>query len=61
MKKQIAIAALTIGAVVLGTDQVLAQNSEKASTSVNIILADVIAMDIGTVASEGTVDFNYGT
>ena len=61
MKKQIAIAALTIGAVVLGTDQVLAQNSEQASTSVNIILADVIAMDIGTVASEGTVDFNYGT
>ena len=61
MKKQIAIAALTIGAVVLGTDQVLAQNSEQASTSVNIILADVIAMDIGTVASEGTVDFNYGS
>ncbi|QQQ29059.1 peptidoglycan-binding protein LysM [Chryseobacterium indoltheticum] len=61
MKKQIAIAALTIGAVVLGTDQVLAQNSEQASTSVNIILADVIAMDIGTAASEGAVDFNYGS
>lgn len=60
MRKQIFIAALSLGAVALGTDQVLAQNSEQVSTSVNIILSDVIAMDIGTVASEGTVDFNYG-
>jgi len=60
MKKQIFIAALSLGAITLGTDQVLAQNSEQVSKSVNIILSDVIAMDIGTVASEGTVDFNYG-
>ena len=59
MKKQIAIAALTIGAIALGNNQVFAQNSEQVNTSVNIILADVIAMDIGTVASGGTVDFNY--
>lgn len=61
MKKQIVIAALSLGAIALGTNQVLAQNSEQVSTSVNIILADVIAMDAGTVASGGTVDFNYGS
>lgn len=59
MKKQNAIAALTIGAIALGTTPVLAQNSEQVNTAVNIILADVIAMDIGTIASGGTVDFNY--
>ncbi len=60
MKKQIFITALSLGAIVLGTKQVMAQNSGQMSTSVNIILSDVIAMDIGSVASEGTVDFNYG-
>ena len=59
MKKQNAIAALTFGAIALGINPVLAQNSEQVNTAVNIILADVIAMDIGTVASRGTVDFNY--
>jgi len=59
MKKQNAIAALTFGAIALGTTPVLAQNSEQVNTAVNIILADVIAMDIGTVASGGSVDFNY--
>ncbi|NML56294.1 peptidoglycan-binding protein LysM [Chryseobacterium cheonjiense] len=61
MKKQIFIAALSLGAIALGTNQVLAQNSEQATTSVNIILADVIALDAGTVASGGTIDFNYGS
>ncbi|CAD0218150.1 Peptidoglycan-binding protein LysM [Chryseobacterium sp. JV274] len=61
MKKQIFITALSLGAITIGTNRVLAQNSEKVSTSVNIILADVIAMDIGTDASEGAVDFNYGS
>ncbi|MEJ5049560.1 peptidoglycan-binding protein LysM [Chryseobacterium culicis] len=61
MKKQIFIIALSLGAIALGTNQVMAQNSEQVSTSVNIILSDVIAMDIGSVASEGTVDFNYGS
>ncbi|MDR6919853.1 MULTISPECIES: peptidoglycan-binding protein LysM [Chryseobacterium] len=60
MKKQISIVALSLGAIALGTKQVMAQNSEQVSTSVNIILSDVIAMDIGSVASEGAVDFNYG-
>ncbi len=59
MKKRIVIAALSLGATALESNQVLAQNSEQASTSVNIILADVISMDVGSVASEGTVDFNY--
>jgi len=61
MKKQIYIAALSMGAIALGTNQILAQNSEQVSKSVNIILSDVIAMDISSVASQGTVDFNYGS
>lgn len=60
MKKQIFIVALSLGAIALGTQHVMAQNSEQVNTSVNIILSDVIAMDIGSVASEGAVDFNYG-
>ncbi|UZT99988.1 peptidoglycan-binding protein LysM [Chryseobacterium fluminis] len=60
MKKQIVIAALSIGAIALGTHWVPAQNSEQVSTSVNIILADVIAMDAGSAALAGNVDFNYG-
>ena len=61
MKKQIFIIALSLGAIALGTNQIMAQSSEQVSTSVNIILSDVIAMDIGSVASEGSVDFNYGS
>ena len=62
MTKQIAIAALTIGAIVLGTNNIQAQStSNKASTTVNIILADVISIDAGSIASEGIVDFNYLT
>jgi hypothetical protein len=61
MKNQIIITALSLGAIALGTNQVLAQKSEQVSTLVNIILADVIAMDISTVASGGAVDFNYGS
>lgn len=61
MKKQIFIIALSLGAITLGTHQVRAQNSEQVSTSVNINLSDVIAMDVGSVASEGAVDFNYGS
>ncbi|WP_343658347.1 peptidoglycan-binding protein LysM [Chryseobacterium sp.] len=61
MKNQIFIAALSLGAIVLGTKWVKAQHSEQLSTTVNIILSDVIAMDIGSVASEGAVDFNYGS
>ncbi|MFZ4928462.1 peptidoglycan-binding protein LysM [Chryseobacterium sp. Mn2064] len=48
-----------LGAIALETEQVLAQNSEQVSSSVNIVLSDVISMDIGSVASGGTVDFNY--
>jgi hypothetical protein len=59
MKKQIFIAASFLGAIVLGTHHASAQNSGQASTSVNIILTDVISMDPGSVASGGAVDFNY--
>jgi len=59
MKKRIFITALSLGAIASGTGLALAQNSEQVSSSVNIILADVIAMDVGTVASGGAIDFNY--
>ena len=59
MKKQIIIAALSIGAIVLGTNQVQGQDSDPVGTIVNIILADVLSIDEGSVASEGVVDFNY--
>ena len=60
MKNQIIIATLALGAFVLGTNNAKAQ-SNPVSTTVNIILADVISIDEGSVASEGVVDFNYTT
>ncbi|NML56293.1 peptidoglycan-binding protein LysM [Chryseobacterium cheonjiense] len=60
MKKQIAIAALTIGAFVLGTNTIQAQNTT-ATTTVNITLNDVISIDAGSTAIGNTVDFNYAT
>lgn len=59
MKKQIAIAAFSLGLISLGSNQVSAQNSNHVGTSVNIILADIISIDEGSVASGGAVDFNY--
>ena len=58
MKNQFVIAALAFGAIVLGTNNVQAQ-SNPATTTVNIKLADVISIDQGSVASGGVVDFNY--
>ncbi|MEJ5049556.1 peptidoglycan-binding protein LysM [Chryseobacterium culicis] len=60
MKKQIAIAALTIGAIILGTNNVQAQNTT-ATTTVNITLNDVISIDAGSTAISGAVAFNYVT
>ena len=60
MKKQIAIAAFTIGAIVLGTNTIQAQN-HTATTAVKIILNDVISIDAGSVAIGGAVAFNYIT
>lgn len=59
MKKQIVIAAFTLGAIGLGTHHVQGQDSDNVATSVNIILADVISIDEGSAASEGAVDFSY--
>jgi len=44
MKKQIVISALTFGAIILGTNNVQAQNTT-ATTTVNITLNDVISID----------------
>ncbi|MDY0930123.1 peptidoglycan-binding protein LysM, partial [Chryseobacterium sp. CFBP8996] len=60
MTKQIVIAALTLGAIALGTNNVKAQNTT-AITTVNITLNDVISIDAGSAAIGNTVDFNYAT
>ncbi len=57
MKKQIVIAILAFGAFVLGTTNTQAQT---ATTTVNLILADVISIDSGAAVG-GVVDFNYTT
>ncbi|MFC3158033.1 peptidoglycan-binding protein LysM [Chryseobacterium arachidis] len=54
------IAALTFGAIILGTSNVQAQNTT-ATTTVNITLNDVISIDAGSTAIGNTVDFNYVT
>ncbi|MBD3907122.1 peptidoglycan-binding protein LysM [Chryseobacterium sp. Ch-15] len=60
MTKQFVIAALTLGAIVLGTNNAKAQNTT-ATTTVNITLNDVISIDAGSTAIGNTVDFNYAT
>ena len=60
MKKSIIIATFALGAIVFGTNNAQAQ-SNPVSTTVNLILSDVISIDEGSVASEGIVDFNYVT
>jgi hypothetical protein len=59
MKKQIVIATLALAAFVLGTNTIQAQTT--ASTTVNIILSDIISIDAGSVATNGIVGFNYAT
>ncbi|MBA5245591.1 peptidoglycan-binding protein LysM [Marnyiella aurantia] len=60
MKKSFAIAALTFGVIVLGTNTVQAQNTT-ATTTATITLGDVISIDAGSSAIGGTVAFNYAT
>ncbi|MDQ1859359.1 peptidoglycan-binding protein LysM [Chryseobacterium sp. WLY505] len=60
MTKQIAISALTFGVIILGNNNVQAQNTT-ATTTLNIILNDVISIDAGSTAMGGTVAFNYAT
>ena len=45
MKKQIVFAVLTIGAIVLGTNNIKAQKTSTAATTVKMVLADVISME----------------
>lgn len=62
MKKQIAIAVLAIGAIVLGTNNLQAQNNTAtAKATVKITLADVISIDSGATTGGGDVNFNYAT
>lgn len=59
MRKQIIIATLSLAAICFGTNSALAQGSNQVGTTVNIILADILSIDDGSMASEGAVDFNY--
>ncbi|ACU07222.1 hypothetical protein FIC_00769 [Flavobacteriaceae bacterium 3519-10] len=65
MKNSFAIAALTITAIVLGTDNVQAQTvpalTASATTTATITLSDVISIDTGSAAAGGTVGFNYAS
>ena len=61
MKKQIIIAVFALVGIVLGTNIVSAQNNT-ATTTVNITLADVIAIDqTSSAAAGGVVNFEYST
>ena len=55
MKKQIVFAVLTIGAVVLGTNNIKAQKTSTTATTVKMVLADVISME----APAAQVTFTY--
>lgn len=59
MKLKFLTVILTLVALGLGTTSFRAQQSEQASTTVNIVLADVLSIDAGSMASGGAVDFNY--
>lgn len=64
MKNQIIFTALTLGAIILGTNSVKAQTgttTAEVKTAVNIVLNDVISIDAGSVAIGGVVNFNYVT
>jgi hypothetical protein len=60
MKNLLIISTLALGAFFFGTKNAQAQN-HTATTTVNITLADVISIDAGSIATNGTVDFNYVT
>jgi len=61
MKNSFKIAALTFGAIVLGTFTAQAQEKNTATTTVNITLNDVISIDTGSTAGGGTIGFNYAS
>ena len=55
MKKQVVFTVLTIGAIVLGTNNIKAQATSTATTTVKMVLADVISME----APASQVTFTY--
>lgn len=60
MKNQIIFTALTLGAIILGTNTVQAQVvAQSATTDASITLADVISINTGSNTIGGSVDFNY--
>ncbi|WP_034259394.1 hypothetical protein [Aequorivita capsosiphonis] len=48
--------AFTVSLVLFGTNTIWAQN---ATTTINLVLADVISIDPGSAANNGSVDFHY--
>ena len=66
MKNQIIFTALTLGAIILGTNSVKAQDvktpaDQSATTVASIELADVISINAGSTAVGGAVNFAYKT
>lgn len=55
-KRILTISAITLLLVFFGSNTAWAQN---ATTSINLILADVISIEQGSAADGGTVDFHY--
>ena len=68
VKKQIVINLIIIGVFILSINNYQAQSSgtmsttsNTASTELNIIISDLIAIDQGSASCEGIVDFKYVT
>ncbi|MEM8521256.1 peptidoglycan-binding protein LysM [Flavobacterium sp. PL12] len=62
MTKQFFNAVLFLIALISGSTNLIAQSSATSvTTTVNIILAEVISIDNGSIANDGVVNFNYFT
>ena len=62
MTKQFFNAVVILIALILGSTNLIAQsNATSVTTTVNIILAEVISIDNGSIANGGVVNFNYFT
>lgn len=55
-KREIIITAFTLAIMIIGANTALAQ---KATTTINLVLADVISIEPSSAANGGTVDFLY--
>ncbi|AZI22316.1 peptidoglycan-binding protein LysM [Chryseobacterium taklimakanense] len=59
MKANVIIRVLCIGVVFLSSLMVRAQHSGQVSAVVNIVLADVLSIDLGSGTTDAALNFNY--